>query len=72
MKLSKIRKVLRTATLVKEYTVARGLVERVALGEKAQRAISTTAAELIRDKIVPHDWSTYLGGSGSVLVNALT
>ncbi len=48
VKLSEIRKALRTATLAKEDAVVRGLVERVALGEKARRAISRTAIELIR------------------------
>ena len=48
MKLFEIRKVLRTATLAKEDAVVRGLVERVALGNNARRAISRTAVELIR------------------------
>ena len=48
VKMSEIRKALRTATLAKEDAVVRGLVERVALGEKARRAISRTAIELIR------------------------
>ena len=70
MKLFEIRKVLRTATLAKEDAVVRGLVERVALGNNARRAISRTAVELIRDKITPHNWSAHFGGSGSVLVKA--
>jgi len=31
-----------------------------------------TIDELIRDKIVPHDWSAHLGSSGSLLVNLST
>ena len=37
VKLSEIRKALRTATLAKEDAVVRGLVERVALGKNAAR-----------------------------------
>ena len=31
-----------------------------------------TVDALIRDKIVPHDWSSHIGGSGSLLVNLST
>ena len=31
-----------------------------------------TIDELIQDKIVPHDWASHLGDSGSILVNAST
>ena len=48
VKLSEIRKVLRTATLAKEDVVVPGLVERVALDNNARSAISRTAIELIR------------------------
>ena len=48
VKLSEIRKVLRTVTLAKEDVVVRGLAERAALDNDTRRAISRTAIELIR------------------------